>query len=65
MWLSEPLPFIESLIEELGQGLQAHDPNLKLTATQRGAWPICHTPGVQLALPNSYFDSIGLPRLSR
>jgi hypothetical protein len=41
MWLSEPLPFIESFIEELGQGLQAHDPNLKLTATQRGWLGFC------------------------
>jgi RNA-directed DNA polymerase len=31
----------------------------------KGLWQICHTPGVRLALPNSYFDSIGLPRLAR
>lgn len=31
----------------------------------KGLWQMCHTPGVRLALPNSYFDSIGLPRLAR
>jgi hypothetical protein len=35
MWLSEPLPFIEDFIDELGQGLQAQDPKLKLSGTQR------------------------------
>jgi hypothetical protein len=35
MWLSKPLPFIEDFIDELGQGLQAQDPNLKLSRIQR------------------------------
>ena len=30
----------------------------------KGPWRICHTLGVQMALPNEFFDSIGLPRLS-
>jgi DDE superfamily endonuclease len=41
MWLSDPLPFIEDFIEELGQGLQAHDPNLKLSGIQRGWLGFC------------------------
>ena len=32
--------------------------------SNRGPWRICHTPGVQMALPNQFFDSIGLPKLS-
>ena len=30
----------------------------------KGPWRICHTFAVQMALPNEFFDSIGLPRLS-
>ena len=33
--------------------------------SSKGPWNICHTPGVRLALPNCFFDSIGLPRLER
>ena len=32
--------------------------------SSKGPWRICHTPGVQMALSNKFFDSIGLPRLS-
>jgi hypothetical protein len=41
MWLSEPLPFIEAFIDELGEGLQAHDPTLKLSGIQRGWLGFC------------------------
>jgi DDE superfamily endonuclease len=41
MWLSQPLPFIEDFIDELGEGLQAHDPNLKLSGIQRGWLGFC------------------------
>lgn len=33
--------------------------------SSKGPWNVCHTPGVRIALPNSFFDSIGLPRLER
>lgn len=33
--------------------------------SSKGPWNLCHTPGVRMALPNSFFDSIGLPRLER
>lgn len=33
--------------------------------SSKGPWNICHTPGVRMALPNSFFDLIGLPRLER
>ena len=29
----------------------------------KGPWRISNTPGVRVALPNSYFDALGLPRL--
>ena len=28
----------------------------------KGPWRVCHTPGVQIALPTAYFDALGLPR---
>lgn len=31
--------------------------------SSKGPWRICHSPGVQIALSNKYFDGIGLPRL--
>jgi DDE superfamily endonuclease len=41
MWLSEPLPFIEDFIDELGKGLQVHAPNMKLSKIQRGWLGFC------------------------
>lgn len=32
--------------------------------SNKGPWRICHTPGVQLALSNNYFNAQGLPKLS-
>lgn len=29
----------------------------------KGPWRVSHTPGVLIALPNGYFDALGLPRL--
>ena len=29
----------------------------------KGDWPMCHTPGVRMALPNKFFDELDLPRL--
>jgi RNA-directed DNA polymerase len=42
-------------------------PELAFTTawSAKGPWQMCQTPGVCLALPNRYFDSIGLPRLAR
>jgi hypothetical protein len=41
MWLSQPLPFIEDFIDELGQGLAAQDPHQKLSGIQRGWLGFC------------------------
>lgn len=36
----------------------------QLTAwSAKGAWTVCHSPAVQLALPSRYFDDAGLPKL--
>jgi RNA-directed DNA polymerase len=31
----------------------------------KGPWNLCHTSGVRIALNNSFFDALGLPRLDR
>jgi RNA-directed DNA polymerase len=31
--------------------------------SSKGPWNLAHTPAVRIALPNKFFDSIGLPRL--
>jgi len=37
----------------------------QLTAwSSKGPWRMSHAPGVQLAMPTSYFDALGLPRLA-
>jgi len=33
--------------------------------SSKGAWNVCHTPGVRFALPNCFFDSNDLTRLER
>ena len=32
--------------------------------SSKGPWTMAHTPGVRIALPNSFFDSLGLTRLT-
>jgi RNA-directed DNA polymerase len=32
--------------------------------SNKGSWRICHTPSVQLALSDNYFNRLGLPKLS-
>jgi RNA-directed DNA polymerase len=29
-----------------------------------GPWRLAHSPALQFALPNAYFDSLGIPRLA-
>ncbi len=36
---------------------------LKTAWSSKGPWRVCHSPGVQRALPVQYFDDAGLPRL--
>ena len=41
MWLNEPLPFIQDFIGDLDKGLQVHNPEVKLSVTQRGWLGFC------------------------
>jgi DDE superfamily endonuclease len=41
MWLNEPLPFIQDFIGDLDKGLQVHNPEAKLSKTQRGWLGFC------------------------
>ena len=41
MWLSEPLPFIQDFINDLSEGLQIQNPNIKLSKIQRGWLGFC------------------------
>jgi hypothetical protein len=41
MWLNEPLPFIQDFIGDLDKGLQAHNPEAKLSGTQRSWLGFC------------------------
>lgn len=36
---------------------------IKLAASQRGSWRLSHTEALQIALPNKFFDSLGLIKL--
>lgn len=40
-------------------------PGMAITSawSSKGPWKMAHTPAVRIALPNKFFDSIGLPRL--
>jgi RNA-directed DNA polymerase len=41
-----------------------HDKATRLAASRKGPWRIGHAKALDIALPNGYFDSLGLPRLS-
>ena len=46
------------------RGVNEHE--AAMTAfSSHGPWRISHSKAVQVAFPNSYFDSLGLPRLAR
>jgi RNA-directed DNA polymerase len=46
----------------LGHGVN-RDAATKLAASRKGAWTLSHTDTLQMALPNGFFDSLGLIRL--
>ena len=41
MWLSEPLPFLQTFIGELDEGLRVHDPTIRLSKIQQGWLGFC------------------------
>lgn len=38
---------------------------MAVAMTGHGPWKMSHVPPVRVALPNAYFDSLGLPRLAK
>ena len=41
-----------------------HDLAAKTAGSSKGPWRLADSPGLHKALPNAYFDSLGLPRLT-
>jgi len=35
----------------------------KTAGSAHGPWRLANSPGLSIALPNAYFDSLGIPRL--
>jgi RNA-directed DNA polymerase len=40
------------------------DPAAKTAGSAHGPWRLADSPGLHFALPNAYFDSLGIPRLT-
>jgi RNA-directed DNA polymerase len=36
----------------------------KTAGSAHGPWRLANSPGLAIALPNAYFDSLGIPRLA-
>jgi len=36
----------------------------KMASSSHGPWGVAQSPGLHIALPNAYFDSLGIPRLT-
>lgn len=49
---------------ELGKRGSGRDLAAQTAGSPHGPWRIAHSPAVSFALPNAYFDSLGLPRLT-
>ena len=41
-----------------------HDLAAKTAGSGHGPWRLADSPGLHIALPNAYFDSLGIPRLT-
>ena len=48
---------------ELRQRGIGHDLAAQTAGSPHGPWRLANSPALQSALPNAYFDSLGLPRL--
>ena len=40
------------------------DLGAKTAGSSHGPWRLADSPGLHIALPNAYFDSLGIPRLT-
>jgi len=58
-WKRGPVRFAELRKRGVGQDLAA-----KTAGSAHGPWRLANSPALAIALPNAYFDSLGLPRLT-
>lgn len=58
-WKRGSVRFAELRKRGVGQALAA-----KTAGSAHGPWRLADSPGLHLALPNAYFDSLGIPRLA-
>lgn len=58
-WKRGPVRFAELRKRGVGQDLAA-----QTAGSAHGPWRIANSPALNIALPNAYFDSLGIPRLT-
>jgi RNA-directed DNA polymerase len=58
-WKRNPVRFAELRKRGVGKDLAA-----QTVGSAHGPWRLANSPALALALPNAYFDSLGIPRLT-
>ena len=58
-WKRGPVRFAELRQRGVSQGLAA-----QTAGSAHGPWRLANSPALSIALPNAYFDSLGIPRLT-
>jgi RNA-directed DNA polymerase len=58
-WKRGPVRFAELRKRGVGKDLAA-----KTAGSAHGPWRLANSPALNIALPNAYFDSLGIPRLT-
>ena len=58
-WKRGPVRFAELRLRGVGKDLAA-----RTAGSVHGPWRLAHSPALAIALPNAYFDSLGIPRLT-
>jgi RNA-directed DNA polymerase len=58
-WKRGSVRFVELRKREVGKDLAA-----KTAGSAHGPWRLADSPALHIALPNAYFDSLGIPRLT-
>ena len=58
-WDGGPVRFAELRKRGMGKDLAA-----QTAGSAHGPWRLANSPALQIALPNAYFDSLGIPRLT-
>ena len=58
-WKRSPVRFTELRQRGVGKDLAA-----QTVGSAHGPWRLANSPALAIALPNAYFDSLGIPRLT-